>query len=322
MRRALIAGVGGQDGSYLAEALAAKDWHVVGLSGDAGGYCGHLQETLGDQFTLRQADLRDRATVTSLVEEVEPHLVVNLAALSSVAGSWEDPVTTIEINSLAGASLLEAAWQVGERTGVHTRFIQASSAEMFGDAPAPQDESTPLRPENPYGASKALMHALIWAYRARGMFASSAILYNHESPRRGESFVTRKITRTVAKISLGLEDRLVLGNLDSSRDWGWAPDYVDAMVRIGEAETPSDYVVATGEMRTVRDFAHAAFAAIGIDPATAPLESDPRFLRPIDAHEQRGDASKIRRELGWAPTKPFDQIVWEMVHADIEDLRG
>jgi GDPmannose 4,6-dehydratase len=201
--------------------------------------------------------------------------------------------------------------------------VQASSAEVFGQpATSPQDEDTPVRPVNPYGAAKAYAHLMTGVYRSRDLHASSLVLYNHESPRRPRHFVTRKITSTVAAIARGEADRLVLGNLDARRDWGWAPDYVDAMVRAARADRPADYVVATGEGHTVRDFVAAAFAAAGIDDWAGLVEVDPAFVRPADATDLTGDATRARRELGWAPTVGFTELVARMVEADLQPPAG
>jgi GDPmannose 4,6-dehydratase len=216
------------------------------------------------------------------------------------------------------AALIDAANELQKRRGVPVSFVQASSAEIFGDAPAsPQDESTPIAPLNPYGASKAYGHVLAGVYRRAGLRASSVILYNHESPRRPEQFVTRKITAGVARIKAGLQDRLVLGNLTAKRDWGWAPDYAEAIAQVAVGDTPDDYVVATGESHTIADFVRAAFAAIGVAEWRPYVETDAAFVRPADAAELRGDASRIRRVYGWRPSVGFDEIVRRMVEADL-----
>jgi GDPmannose 4,6-dehydratase len=216
------------------------------------------------------------------------------------------------------ARLLQLAWELQERSGRAVRLVQASSGEVFAGAQAaPQDESTPLSPQSPYGASKAFAHTLVQVFRSRGMHASNAILYNHESPRRPTSFVTRKITSTVAAITEGRTDRLVLGNLDARRDWGWAPEYVDAMVRMARADEPDDYVVATGVSHTVADFVAAAFARVGIEDWQRYVTTDPAFVRPMDAVELRGDARRARERLGWQPQVGFAELVGRMVEADL-----
>jgi GDPmannose 4,6-dehydratase len=256
-----------------------------------------------------------------VVRAAAPDLVVNLGGISSVAYSWDQPVLTGDVSGLGAGRLLELAWQHQERSGRRVSVVQASSAEIFGDpANSPQDESTPIRPASPYGAAKAYAHALVGVYRARGLAASSLVLYNHESPRRPPSFVTRKITQAAARISAGLETTLVLGNLDARRDWGWAPDYVDAMVRALRAPDADDYVIATGQAHAVRDFVAAAFARAGVPEWERHVEVDQRFVRPADAALLVGDASKARRQLGWAPTVTFDELVGRMVEHDVTEV--
>jgi GDPmannose 4,6-dehydratase len=240
-----------------------------------------------------------------------------LAGNTSVARSWEYPAETADVLGVGPVRLIEAAWKLGERTGSQVRFVQASSAEVFGDATiVPQDESTPQAPVTPYGVAKSFAQEMVGVYRQRGMFASSAILFNHESPRRPETFVARKISLEVARISLGLSERLVLGNIDVHRDWGYAPDYVDAMLRIGRAEQPNDYVVATGVSHTVRDFVEAAFRHIGIDDCEPYVFIDPAFYRPADPKSLVGNPARLR-ELGWEPSVNFTQLVSLMVDSDV-----
>lgn len=310
--RAFVTGIGGQDGSYLAERLLADGVEVHALAHDA--------EPLPDLpgVELHSGDLTATDDVRSLLLDLAPDEVYNLAALSSVARSWEEPDLTARVNGLAAAALLESALLVQEKQGRRVRFVQASSAEIFGEPDrSPQDEATPLRPVNPYGAAKAYAHLMVDVYRRRDLHAVSAILYNHESPRRPQQFVTRKITSTVAAIAQGRADRLALGNLDARRDWGWAPDYVDAMVRAARAEQPRDYVVATGVGHSVRDFVAAAFARAGVSDWERYVEIDPEFVRPADPTELVGDATRARRELGWSPTVDFGEIVGRMVDADL-----
>ncbi len=317
---ALLTGITGQDGGYLAEHLLAEGCAVHGLvhEGDAG-----VADLLRrcPSVVLHQGNLADEASLAAVVAAVEPDEVYNLAGISSVAFSWEQPVVTADVTALGVARLLEQVWQLQERSGKPVRFVQASSAEIFGDAEvAPQDEDTPLRPNSPYGASKAFAHQLVGVYRGRGLHAVSAILYNHESPRRPPTFVTRKITRSAARISRGLEHELVLGNLEARRDWGWAPDYVDAMVRAARHHVAADYVVATGQAHSVRDFVAAAFARAGVDDWAGRVRVDDALVRPADAALQVGNAARAHRELGWQPTVRFEELVGRMVDADLEAL--
>ncbi|GAB2456164.1 GDP-mannose 4,6-dehydratase [Nocardioides hungaricus] len=310
--RAFVTGIGGQDGSYLAERLLADGVEVHALAHDA--------EPLPDlpSVELHSGDLTAVDDVRGLLVDLAPDEVYNLAALSSVARSWEEPDLTARVNGLAAAALMESALLVQEKQGRPVRFVQASSAEIFGEPDrSPQDESTPVRPVNPYGAAKAYAHLMVDVYRRRDLHAVSAILYNHESPRRPEQFVTRKITSTVAAIAQGRADVLALGNLDARRDWGWAPDYVDAMVRAARADTPADYVVATGVAHSVRDFVAAAFTRAGIDDWERYVVVDPEFVRPADPTEFVGDATRARSVLGWSPTVEFGELVGRMVDADL-----
>ncbi len=307
-----VTGISGQDGSYLAERLLAEGVEVHALA--------HDLEPLPDLpgVELHRGDLTAVADVRSLLIDLAPDEIYNLAALSSVARSWEEPDLTARVNGMAAAALMESALLVQEKHGRPVRLVQASSAEIFGEPDRhPQDESTPLRPVNPYGAAKAYAHLMVDVYRRRELHAVSAILYNHESPRRPEQFVTRKITATVAAIAAGRAQTLALGNLDARRDWGWAPDYVDAMVRAARADTARDYVIATGVSHSVRDFVGAAFARAGIDDWQDLVVVDPEFVRPVDPTELTGDATLARRWLGWEPTVAFDEIVGRMVDADL-----
>lgn len=312
MTRAFITGISGQDGSYLAERLLAEGVEVHALA--------HELEPLPDLpcVELHRGDLTAVPDVRALLLDLAPDEVYNFAALSSVARSWEEPDLTARVNGMAAAALLESASLVQEKHGRAVRFVQASSAEIFGEPDRhPQDESTALRPVNPYGASKAYAHLMVDVYRRRDLHAISAILYNHESPRRPEQFVTRKITSTVAAIAHGRADSLALGNLDARRDWGWAPDYVDAMVRAARANAPNDYVIATGVAHSVRDFVAAAFSRAGIDDWHDLVVVDPEFVRPVDPTELAGDATRARTLLGWEPTVGFDELVGRMVDADL-----
>jgi GDPmannose 4,6-dehydratase len=310
---AFVTGIGGQDGSYLVDRLLDDGVEVHALD--------HEAEPTADVpgAVLHPGDLTRTDDLRALLLDLAPDEVYNLAAVSSVAQSWAEPDLTALVNGVAAAALMESAWQVQEKCGRVVRFVQASSAEIFGEpATSPQDESTPIRPVNPYGAAKAYAHLMVDVHRRRGLHAVSAILYNHESPRRPERFVTRKITATVAAIAQGRADRLTLGNLDARRDWGWAPDYVDAMVRAARADEPRDYVIATGVGHTVRDFVGAAFRRAGIDDWEGLVSSDPDLVRPADPTDLTGDATRARETLGWAPTVGFDELVGLMVEADLK----
>ena len=312
MARAFITGIGGQDGGYLAERLLAEGVEVHALA--------HEQEPLPEApgVELHSGDLTRVEEVRALLLDLAPDEVYNLAAISSVARSWGQPDLTAQVNGTAAVALMESALQVQEERGSRVRLVQASSAEIFGQPDAtPQDESTTIRPVNPYGAAKAYAHLSADVYRGRDLHVVSAILYNHESPRRPATFVTRKITSTVAALATGWDGRLTLGNLDARRDWGWAPDYVDALVRAARADMPGDFVIATGVGHSVRDFAAAAFRRAGIDDWEGLVDSDPGLVRPADPSELVGDASRAREQLGWAPTVDFEELVGRMVDADL-----
>ncbi|WP_392544996.1 GDP-mannose 4,6-dehydratase [Oryzobacter telluris] len=313
MSVALVTGATGQDGSYLVERLLAEGHEVHGLvrREDLGG-------SLPADLVVHELDLASRADdLAGLVDRVSPDELYNLGGISSVAHSWADPVLTARVSGVAAVVLLDAARRLQERRGREVRVLQPSSAEIFGEpAESPQNEATPVRPVSPYGATKAFAHHLAGLERSRGLFTASVILYNHESPRRPPTFVTRKITSTVAAIAAGRADRLVLGNLDARRDWGWAPDYVDAMVRALRHDEPGDYVVATGEAHSVHDFVGAAFRHVGIDDWARLVEVDPAFIRPADPSLLVGDATRARERLGWVPTVTFDDLVARMVDAE------
>jgi GDPmannose 4,6-dehydratase len=318
---AFLTGVTGQDGSYLAESLLSRGWevhglvregHTVGKSADG--------ETPVDGVNYHVGDLGRPAGLETILKSVSPDMVFNLGGISSVYQSWQQPYDTALISGASVVAMLETIWQLQQQTGKQVRFLQASSAELFGDAEhAPQSEATPIRPVSPYGAAKALAHHAVGVYRRRGLFASTAILYNHESVRRPAKFVTRKITAGAAAIAAGQQDTLALGNLDAVRDWGWAPDYVDAIDRIAQGTEPDDFVVATGVSHSVRDFVAAAFMAAGIDDWERFVEVDSALARPTDTSEMRGDISKISSRLGWKPTMDFDDLVAAMVRHD-QDL--
>ncbi|GHJ42038.1 GDP-mannose 4,6-dehydratase [Streptomyces sp. TS71-3] len=318
-RCALITGVTGQDGSYLAELLISKGYTVHGLLRRSSSFnterIDHIyqgpQET-NRSLVLHHADLTDGVALVNLLRDIRPDEVYNLGAQSHVRVSFDAPIYTGDVTGLGALRLLEAI----RASGVHTRIYQASSSEMFGSTPPPQNESTPFHPRSPYAAAKAYAYWATVNYReAYGMFAVNGILFNHESPRRGETFVTRKVTRAVARIKAGLQDRLYLGNLDAVRDWGYAPEYVDAMWRMLQHDEPSDYVVATGVPATVRRFVDTAFAHAGLD-AGAHVRYDPRYERPSEVDALIGDASKARDVLGWKPRVLVDELARIMVDAD------
>lgn len=316
---ALITGFAGQDGHYLAERLYQDQWAVHGtVSPRSPG-----KDSALPGLVLHAVNLAVPENALLLINQVEPDVIFNLAGISSVARSWEEPAATIAINAVGAASLLEAAWQYGSRTKKKVKFIQASSAEIFGRATdVPQHERTPVHPVSPYGVSKAFAHQLVGVYRERGLFASSAILYNHESPLRPQAFVTRKITSQVARIALGFDERLRLGNLEVRRDWGWAPDYVDAMVRMALHSIADDFVIASGTSHSVSDFVGQAFESAGVKNWQNLVEIDEQFARPADPVEMRGDATKAQRELGWHPTLSFGEIVKRMVEHDMVQERA
>jgi GDPmannose 4,6-dehydratase len=317
---AFITGIAGQDGGYLCERLIDDGWQVHGLVHTASGDADELSLRC-PQAVLHEGDLADAGAMLELVRQIAPDEIYNLGGISSVAYSWANPMTTAAITGLGAAGLLEAAWQLQQELDRPVRVLQASSAEMFG-APAvsPQNESTPLRPTSPYGAAKVYAHHLVDVYRTRGLYACGMILFNHESPRRPPAFVTRKITQSVALIASGKQDTLTLGSLSSRRDWGWAPDYVTAMVSAMRQESGDDFVVATGVSHSVGDFVAAAFARVGITDWVDLVRTDAAFIRPADAPELVGDAAKARAQLGWAPTVSFEELVARMVEQDLRQL--
>lgn len=318
MKTALITGVTGQDGSYLAEFLLEQDYRVVGmirrLSLENYARIDHLV----DRMELTQGDLLDQVSLANILREYEPDEVYNLAAMSFVPTSWNQPVLTGEFTALGATRMLEAVRMVDRSI----KFYQASSSEMFGKVrETPQNEQTPFYPRSPYGVAKVYGHYITVNYReSYDMFAASGILFNHESSRRGLEFFTRKVTDGVARIALGLSDALYLGNLDAKRDWGYAGDYVRAMWLMLQQPEPGDYVVATGEAHSARQFVDRAFARVGIDP-TPYIKLDPRLLRPADVDHLVGDPAKAREELGWTTDITFDGLVNMMVDADVERLR-
>ncbi|MFD5319726.1 GDP-mannose 4,6-dehydratase [Streptomyces sp. NPDC127098] len=322
-RTALITGVTGQDGSYLAELLLAKGYTVHGLLRRSSSFnterIDHVYQ--GPQepsrtLVLHHADLSDGVALVNLLRELRPDEVYNLGAQSHVRVSFDVPMYTGDVTGLGTLRLLEAI----RASGIDTRIYQASSSEMFGATPPPQNEETPFHPRSPYGCAKVYGYWSTVNYReAYGLYAVNGILFNHESPRRGETFVTRKITRAVARIRAGLQDRLYMGNLDAVRDWGYAPEYVEAMWRMLQQDEPGDYVVATGVAATVRDFLEAAFAAGGLD-WTEYVRFDPKYERPSEVDALIGDASKAREVLGWKAEVRWRELAELMVAADIETL--
>ncbi len=316
-RRALITGITGQDGSYLAELLLAEGYEVAGMIRRSSTDSVERIEHLLDRLLIVQGDLLDQASLVRALEESRPDEVYNLAAQSFVPTSFRQPVLTAEFTAVGVTRLLEAL-----RTAApDARFYQASSSEMFGRVTeVPQTELTPFHPRSPYGVAKAYAHHTTVNYReAYGLFAVSGILFNHESPRRGLEFVTRKITDAVARIRLGLADEVALGNLEARRDWGFAGDYVRAMWLMLQQDEPADFVIGTGKDHSVRDFVEAAFAHAGIDPSGHVIE-DPALLRPAEVDHLLADSTLARERLGWAPETSFDQLVTMMVDADLARL--
>jgi GDPmannose 4,6-dehydratase len=315
--RALITGITGQDGSYLAELLLDRGYEVFGMVRRAS--TEHVERIahILDRITLVQADVLDQFSLVAALEEARPAEVYNLAAQSFVPTSWRQPVLTAEFSGVGVTRMLEAI----RTTDPSIRFYQASSSEMFGKVrEVPQDETTPFYPRSPYGVAKTYGHFITVNYReSYGIFAVSGILFNHESPRRGLEFVTRKVSDGVARIKLDRADELRLGNLDARRDWGFAGDYVEAMWLMMQRDEPTDYVVATGEAHSVREFVEIAFDHVGLDPERH-VVVDPRFERPAEVDHLVGDASRARRELSWEPRVSFENLVRMMVDADLERL--
>lgn len=315
----LVTGASGQDGSYLCERLVGEGATVHAIVEDPTDAAA-LEFLSGTH--VHGLDLRDSDKLAALVADTAPDEVYNLAGMSSVGRSWNRPVLTAQVNAAAVAVLLAACRDLQERHGTTVRVVQASSAEIFGNSHvSPQDESTRVSPTNPYGAAKAYAHHLVGVYRGWGVHASSVILYNHESPRRPQGFVTRAITHGVARIAAGISDHLTLGSLDTRRDWGWAPDYVDGMVRAARHPNPTDVILATGTTHSIGDFVEAALTAAGVAGGLDRVRIDPGLARPVDTHEQRGDASRARELLGWSTTLGFTDIVTRMVVADVALLR-
>jgi GDPmannose 4,6-dehydratase len=324
MPKALITGITGQDGSYLAEFLNAKGYDVHGLKRRSSSFntdrVDHLyvdSHDSGAKFFLHYADLNDASSLAGPLADIQPDEIYNLGAQSHVRVSFDIPAYTADVVAMGTVRMLEAI----RRANLRCRFYQASSSEMFGNTPAPQSEISSFHPRSPYACAKVFAHQITVNYReSYGLHASCGILFNHESPRRGETFVTRKITRAVARIKLGLQDKLYLGNLDARRDWGFAGDYVRAMWAMLQQDAPDDYVIGTGEAHSVREFTEAAFAHAGLDWQDRVL-IDSRYFRPAEVFDLRADSRKARRVLGWEPTVGFAELVRMMVDADLADLQ-
>jgi len=320
-RRALVTGITGQDGSYLAELLLEKEYEVHGLIRRSSSIntdrIDHLYQdphVAGRRLILHYGDMSDSSRLARLIDEVRPHEVYNLGAQSHVKVSFEAPEYTSDVDALGTLRLLEAIYHCDPSI----RLYQASTSELFGSAPPPQNEDTPFHPRSPYGVSKAFAYWIVVNYReAYGMFASNGILFNHESPRRGETFVTRKITRAVARIVAGRQDAVYLGNLDAKRDWGYAPDYVRAMWMMLQHSQPLDLVFATGQQHSVREFAELAFGLVGLD-WTKYVKIDRAYLRPAEVDTLLGDCERARELLGWRPSVSFAELVRVMVEADLK----
>jgi len=321
MKKALITGITGQDGSYLTEFLLSKSYRVYGVirrsSSFNTGRIDHIYQDPHDpdpKLKLIYGDLNDASSLNKIIRTVQPDEIYHLGAQSHVRVSFDVPEYTAEITGLGTVRLLEAI----RETGVVTKFYNASSSEMFGSAPPPQSENTAFQPRSPYAAAKVYAHWMTVNYReGYNLFACNGILFNHESPRRGETFVTRKITKAAARIKLGLQKKLFLGNLDAQRDWGFAGDYVEAMWMMLQQDRPDDYVIATGETHTVREFLDETFRYLGLD-WTKYVEIDARYYRPTEVDALCGDASKAKQLLNWRPKVGFAQLVHMMVDADVE----
>ena len=319
--RALITGITGQDGSYLAELLLSKGYEVHGLIRRSSTFntdrIDHLYQdphTPGTKLHLHYGDLSVSGQMADLVYNIQPNEIYHLGAQSHVRVSFDMPEYTGDVTGLGTVRLLEAI----RKTGVRTKFYQASSSEMFGSAPAPQNERTPFEPRSPYAAAKVYSYYVVKNYReGYNIFASNGILFNHESPRRGETFVTRKITRAATRIKLGLQEKLYLGNLEAKRDWGFAGDFVEAMWLILQEDEPDDYVIATGETHSVREFAERVFQKLELDYQEY-VEIDQRYFRPTETDVLLGDSTKARKKLGWEPKVTFNQLMDMMIEADLE----
>jgi GDPmannose 4,6-dehydratase len=316
-KRALITGITGQDGSYLAELLLEKGYEVHGMVRRASTETFQRLEGIRDTITLHTGDLLDQRSLVDVMRECEPEEIYNLAAMSFVAASWSQPVLTAEFTAVGVTRVLEAMREVSP----DARLYQASSSEMFGQVlEVPQRETTAFYPRSPYGVAKCYAHFITVNYReSYDLFAACGILFNHESERRGLEFVTRKVTHAAAAIKLGLQTEVALGNLDAERDWGYAKDYVEAMWLMLQEDEPDDYVIATGEAHSVRELVDAAFAHVGLDPDDH-VRIDPKYLRPAEVEHLIGDPSKARDKLGWSPSTSFEEMVKLMVDSDLELL--
>jgi GDPmannose 4,6-dehydratase len=321
MKRAFITGITGQDGSYLAELLLQKGYEVHGLIRRSSTFntdrIEHLYRDLHDpeaRMYLQYGDLSVSGQLTDLLHSIKPDEIYHLGAQSHVRVSFDMPEYTGDITGLGTLRLLEAM----RKSGTKAKFYQASSSEMFGSAPPPQSEVTPFEPRSPYAAAKVYAYYLVKNYReAYRLFACNGILFNHESPRRGETFLTRKVTRAATRIKLGLQDKVFLGNLKSKRDWGYAGDYVEAMWLMLQQDNPDDFVIATGETHSVQEFVDKVFQKLDLDVAKH-VEIDPRYFRPTDVDILLGDATKAKKKLGWKPTVTFDRLIDMMIEADME----
>lgn len=324
MTRALITGITGQDGLYLSELLLSKGYEVFGLIRGQNNPKLELVQRTVPGVQLLTGDLTDLSSLMRALETARPDEVYNLGAISFVAYSWENAHVTADVTGKGVLNILEAVRLFQDRTGQQVRFYQASSSEMFGKVQeVPQRESTLLWPRSPYGVAKVFGHYMTINYReSYGMHASSGILFNHESPRRGPEFVTRKVSQAVARIKLGLQDEIVMGNLDAKRDWGFAGDYVEAMWRMLQQERADDYVVATGETHSIRELLDVAFGAIGVDDWEGYVKQDPRFMRPAEVELLIGDPTKARTVLGWEPEVGFTELVAMMVENDLQEQRA
>ena len=328
MKRALITGVTGQDGSYLTRLLIGKGYQVHGIIRRASTFnTQRIDELYQDphdpdrRLVLHYGDMSDGAALRATVFDVEPDEVYHLAAQSHVMVSFHQPEYTAEVVAMGTLRLLDAVRDYARRTEKPVRFYQAGSSEMFGSTPPPQTETTPFHPRSPYAVAKVAAHGFAVNYReAYGLFISNGILFNHESPRRGETFVTRKVTRSLARIKAGLDKKLYLGNLDAKRDWGYAGDYVEAMWRILQHDKPDDFVIATGEQHSVRDLLDEAGRHLDLDWKDV-VEIDSRYVRPAEVHSLLGDPAKARRELGWEPQVDFRGLVEMMCDHDLEEAR-
>ena len=322
-KKALIIGVSSQDGSYLAELLLEKDYEVIGTVRHTTNYIQENIKHLYGKIRIEAADLIDQESLSYVVRGSKPDEVYNLAAQSHVKVSFEIPEYTMDITGNGALRILEAIRDFQTETNKKVKFYQASSSEMFGSSPPPQNEKTPFSPQSPYGAAKLSAYNMTNLYRdAYGIFAVNGILFNHESPRRGETFVTRKITRAIARIKAGLDKKLYLGNLDSKRDWGYAPEYMEAAWLMMQQPKPDDYVIGTGETHTVREFVELAFKEAGLGDWKKYVEIDKQYYRPAEVNILVADARKAKKILGWKPKTKFKDLVKIMVREDVKNVRN